>query len=468
MRGPRERARSGSTRRATSSGRVRRGAAARPQDGPEKDDRLLRGPGTARPADHPRSHAAAPMRRAGRWRAPTATATTPTRIRRTGLETIIRETVEQGGTLLIPAFAVGRTQALLFLLRELQDEDRLPRDIPIHVDSPMAIHAIRVFMQHGRLTDWRCARWWPTARIRSGCSAVHLDSTRRAVQGAQRSDAIRRSSSPPRAWRPAAGSCTTWPTVCPTTARPCCSPGTRRPAPAAARSRRGPSTIRIHGREIPVRARIETLHGLSAHADRDGDPATGSRRPTRRPAADLPGPRRARGQRGVRRADPREDRDRGRRSPSIWRRWSSDAALRQDAAGHRAAGRGRAGGASTTASTCGRCARDGKLRAAGEFGNGDGFLEIFEAQDRLEAGADRAVEPAGRGRPGDLDAAGVDRARPLTVGPGEHARTGETWVGGPARPRGPSFRDLLAPGLWERGQGLALQHSTGRMLQCKT
>jgi metallo-beta-lactamase family protein len=64
------------------------------------------------------------------------------------LEEIISRTAERGGSVLIPAFTVGRTQAVLFLLRELQLADRLPTDIPIYIDSPMAIHATRVFMDH--------------------------------------------------------------------------------------------------------------------------------------------------------------------------------------------------------------------------------------------------------------------------------------------------------------------------------
>jgi metallo-beta-lactamase family protein len=63
------------------------------------------------------------------------------------LAEIINRTVSNGGTLLVPAFAIGRTQELLFLLRDLSETNRIPK-LPIFVDSPMAIDAIRIYTRH--------------------------------------------------------------------------------------------------------------------------------------------------------------------------------------------------------------------------------------------------------------------------------------------------------------------------------
>jgi len=63
------------------------------------------------------------------------------------LAAIINESVERGGTLLIPAFAVGRTQTLLYAIRELEEEGAIPV-LPVFVDSPMAIEAIDIFRKH--------------------------------------------------------------------------------------------------------------------------------------------------------------------------------------------------------------------------------------------------------------------------------------------------------------------------------
>lgn len=61
------------------------------------------------------------------------------------LDTIVR-TMDRGGTLVIPAFAVDRTEVLLHHLGHLDDQGQLP-DVPIYVDSPMALDALRVYRQ---------------------------------------------------------------------------------------------------------------------------------------------------------------------------------------------------------------------------------------------------------------------------------------------------------------------------------
>ena len=66
------------------------------------------------------------------------------------LTRVIKESYKRGGVLVIPAFSVGRTQSLLYILRQLEDEGKIP-DLHIYVDSPMAIDATAVF--EGRLHD---------------------------------------------------------------------------------------------------------------------------------------------------------------------------------------------------------------------------------------------------------------------------------------------------------------------------
>lgn len=60
---------------------------------------------------------------------------------------IIQDTLLQGGTLLIPCFAVGRTQSILFYLSELKEKNLIPADCPIYLDSPMAHSATKIFEQ---------------------------------------------------------------------------------------------------------------------------------------------------------------------------------------------------------------------------------------------------------------------------------------------------------------------------------
>lgn len=60
------------------------------------------------------------------------------------LEQILRNAFESGGTVIVPSFAIGRTQELLYAIHELQDQNRLPR-IPIFIDSPMAISTTELY-----------------------------------------------------------------------------------------------------------------------------------------------------------------------------------------------------------------------------------------------------------------------------------------------------------------------------------
>jgi metallo-beta-lactamase family protein len=57
---------------------------------------------------------------------------------------IINETAKRGGSLVVPAFALGRTQTLLYVIRELKAKQMIP-DLPVYVDSPMAIHVSELF-----------------------------------------------------------------------------------------------------------------------------------------------------------------------------------------------------------------------------------------------------------------------------------------------------------------------------------
>jgi len=65
---------------------------------------------------------------------------------------VLEETLRRGGTVLIPAFAFGRTQVLLYVLHELYNEKRLPR-VPISVDSPLAVNLTKVFAEHPEVYD---------------------------------------------------------------------------------------------------------------------------------------------------------------------------------------------------------------------------------------------------------------------------------------------------------------------------
>lgn len=68
------------------------------------------------------------------------------------LGAVVRQTLERGGKLIIPAFSVGRTQTLVYFLHQLICAGRLP-ELPIYVDSPMAVRATEVFRAHPECFD---------------------------------------------------------------------------------------------------------------------------------------------------------------------------------------------------------------------------------------------------------------------------------------------------------------------------
>lgn len=76
----------------------------------------------------------------------------PIELAMTQLAEIINRTVERGGKIIIPAFALERTQELVYYLHLLTDQQRIPK-IPLYVDSPMATNATAIFRVHQECYD---------------------------------------------------------------------------------------------------------------------------------------------------------------------------------------------------------------------------------------------------------------------------------------------------------------------------
>jgi len=68
------------------------------------------------------------------------------------LESIVNETINRGGKIIIPAFSVGRTQQVVYSLHKLHEQKRIP-DIPIYVDSPLSVNATEIFRLHPECYD---------------------------------------------------------------------------------------------------------------------------------------------------------------------------------------------------------------------------------------------------------------------------------------------------------------------------
>ncbi len=74
------------------------------------------------------------------------------------LEKVVNETIGRGGRLIVPAFAVGRTQQLVLLLHQLINEKRIP-SVPMFVDSPLAVNVTDAFRAHPECFDEETVRY---------------------------------------------------------------------------------------------------------------------------------------------------------------------------------------------------------------------------------------------------------------------------------------------------------------------
>ncbi|HEY9282076.1 MAG TPA: MBL fold metallo-hydrolase [Pyrinomonadaceae bacterium] len=181
------------------------------------------------------------------------------------LARIINETAERGGALLIPAFAVGRTQEIVYLIRELEDEKRIPV-LPVRVDSPMAAAATRVYNQRTEEHDEEYAS--VLARQR------HPIRTRLMQTAATREESKRlNEETGPRIIVSASGMMTAGRVlhhaqrVLPDERSTVLFVGFQAAGTTGRRVLDGQREVTIFKRPVPVRCRVERVGGFSAHAD---------------------------------------------------------------------------------------------------------------------------------------------------------------------------------------------------------
>jgi metallo-beta-lactamase family protein len=94
----------------------------------------------------------------------------------TAIVDAVGRAVATGGMLLVPAFAVGRTQDLLYLVRALEEAGRIPR-IPVYLDSPMAIAATAIYARHPEEHDADAERVAAAGKRPFVPARFHLSST---------------------------------------------------------------------------------------------------------------------------------------------------------------------------------------------------------------------------------------------------------------------------------------------------
>ncbi|HTK85755.1 MAG TPA: MBL fold metallo-hydrolase, partial [Patescibacteria group bacterium] len=178
------------------------------------------------------------------------------------LERIITKTAARGGTLIIPAFAVGRAQAILYYLHLLRQEERIPDAIPIYLDSPMAIDATELLHRH--MSDHRL----PKDLCRAVCSVAEYT---RTVEESKRLDDNHNNM--PRIIISASGMATGGRVLhhlkhyIGDARNTILLAGFQAEGTRGDRLARGEKEIKIHGYMCPVKAQIVRMDSLSAHAD---------------------------------------------------------------------------------------------------------------------------------------------------------------------------------------------------------
>jgi len=186
------------------------------------------------------------------------------------LERIVNETASRGGLLLIPAFAVGRTQQLVYAFHRLHTDGSIP-DLPIFVDSPLATRTTEIFRLHPEVYDSEIREFLLTDDDNNPFGFGRLQYTQTVEQskalnslkfpaiiiscsgmleGGRILHHLRNRIGDPRNTI----LFTSW----------------QAPNTLGRHIVEKEKTVRIYGEEYNVRAKLEILTGFSGHADRDG------------------------------------------------------------------------------------------------------------------------------------------------------------------------------------------------------
>lgn len=190
----------------------------------------------------------------------------------TELTQILQETFDRGGNVVIPSFAVGRTQEMLYFLRKIK-EDRLVKgheDFPVYVDSPLAVEATGIFHKN----EIECFDEEAMELVRKGINPIAFPGLRLSITSDE-SKAINFENTP-KVIISASGMCEAgrirhhlkhnlWRKECTILFVGYQAVGTLGRVLVE-----GVDEVKLFGEPIEVRAEIKTLTGLSGHADKNG------------------------------------------------------------------------------------------------------------------------------------------------------------------------------------------------------
>ncbi len=185
---------------------------------------------------------------------------------------ILQTTFDRGGNVVIPSFAVGRTQELLYFLRQIK-ADRLVRgheDFPVYVDSPLAVEATGIFQKN----EYECFDEAAMELVRQGINPIAFPGLRLAITSDESKEI--NFDNEPKVIISASGMCEAgrirhhlkhnlW--------RPECTilfVGYQAVGTLGRAIVEGAKEVKLFGEPIEIRAQIAKLVGMSGHADKNG------------------------------------------------------------------------------------------------------------------------------------------------------------------------------------------------------
>jgi len=188
------------------------------------------------------------------------------------LAKVLQETLDRGGNLVIPSFAVGRTQEMLYAIRQIKQAGMLKGHdyFPVYVDSPMAVEATGIFLQ----CDISCLDEETAALVKAGINPIWFDGVCLS-SSAEESKQINVDNRP-KVILSASGMCEAgrirhhlkhnlWGEN-----NTILFVGYQAEGSLGRKLQNGAKSVKLFGEEIAVNAHIETLQGTSGHADQAG------------------------------------------------------------------------------------------------------------------------------------------------------------------------------------------------------
>ena len=178
------------------------------------------------------------------------------------LQAVVMRTIKRGGVVVVPSFAVGRAQALLWCIHQLKLQNRIPSSLPVFLNSPMAVDVTELYLR------FRNEHRLEARECEAVChAATYVNTVEESKQLNTRSQ--------PMIIIAASGMATGGRVIhhlkafAPDPRNTILFSGYQAAGTRGAALLAGATTTRVHGQDIPVRAEIAALSTLSAHADCD-------------------------------------------------------------------------------------------------------------------------------------------------------------------------------------------------------